>query len=76
MRIAWTAFFLTVLAATPTLATNFYATKNMASESCHVVLAEPDGEVMKKLGGPYASYDEAMDAIKDTPECGKPGDYK
>lgn len=33
------------------MATDFYVAINSATDSCHIVLQEPDGEVMLLLGG-------------------------
>lgn len=59
----------------PARATDFYAAINTATDSCHVVLEAPDGEVMLPLGGPYASYDEAIAKIKTLEMCGGEGSY-
>ena len=49
---AWIVFLGSVLIAGPAVVTYFYVAINSATDSCHVVLEEPDGEVMLSLGGP------------------------
>jgi len=67
------AFLISAVAPTPALATEFYAAINSRTKSCHVVLAKPDEQVMQSLGGPYASYDEAVSAMNQRRECGGKG---
>ena len=73
---AWIVFLSSVLASGPALATEFYVAINSATDSCHVVLQEPDGDVMLALGGPYASYDEATEKMQTLEECGEEGKYR
>ena len=73
---AWIVFLGSVLIAGPATATDFYVAINSGTDSCHVVLAEPDGEVMLSLGGPYTSYDEATEKMKTLEECGEEGKYR
>ena len=52
LRCIWLVLLSSVFAATPALATEFYAAINAATGSCHVVLLKPDEQVMRSLGGP------------------------
>ena len=56
MHVACLVFLSSMLIAAPVMAIDFYVAINSASDSCHVVLKEPDGDVMLSLGGPYKSY--------------------
>lgn len=69
-------FLVAALITRPAFATSFYIAFNAAAASCYIVIVEPDGDVMKRLGGLYASYDEATGAIKQMPECGGEGNYR
>jgi len=61
---------LTMLFAGPALATSFYLALNTNTGDCHVMVTDPDGQTMKRLGvGAYQSYDEAADAMSRAPEC-------
>jgi hypothetical protein len=61
---------LIVLLGDPALATPFYLAVNTSTGECHVMVTDPDGQTMRKLGeGPYQSYDEATEAMNHTPEC-------
>ena len=73
---AWIGFLGSVLIAGPAMATDFYVAINSATDSCHIVLQEPDGEVMLLLGGPYTSYDEATEKMKTLKECGEEEKYR
>lgn len=72
-RCIWLVFLIPAFAAAPALATEFYAAINSTTKSCHVVLVKPDEDVMRSLGGPYASYDEALTAVNQRRECGGKG---
>ena len=77
MRVpAWIVFLSAVLVSGPALATDFYVAINSTTDSCHIVLQKPDGEVMLSLGGPYTSYDEATEKMKTLEECGEEGKYR
>jgi|GEM_PF-3939487 len=72
----WIVFLSFVMVSAPALATDFYVAINSGTDSCHVVLEEPYGEVMLLLGGPYASYDEATEKMKTLEQCGEEGKYR
>jgi hypothetical protein len=73
---AWIVFLSSLLVSGPALATDFYVAINSGTDSCHIVLEEPDGDVMLPLGGPYTSYDEATEKMKTLEECGEEGSYR
>ncbi|MGH6735643.1 MAG: hypothetical protein ACRECX_06135 [Methyloceanibacter sp.] len=60
---------LTLGVATSAIAAEFYVGIDQATKQCRVTSQEPDGTVMKQVGTPYESMDEAQQAITTLPEC-------
>lgn len=64
------ALCLLVIALTsPAYATTFYVALDTLTDTCRIMVTQPDGETMKKLNGSYASYDEADAAMRKLEEC-------
>ena len=70
MKACYIACGLTLVLVTPASATSFFVALNMNDNSCRIMVTEPDGQVMRKLGkGPYPSYSEAEGAMRTMAEC-------
>jgi hypothetical protein len=55
---------------TPASATSFFLAFDTTSDQCRIMVTEPDGQVMRKIGSDqYASYRDAQTAMQAMPEC-------
>jgi predicted ATPase len=56
--------------ATPALAEQeFFVAFDTTANQCRVMMTQPDGTVLKKIGDAYPTIDEAQEAIETLPEC-------
>lgn len=70
VKACYIACGLTLAFVTPASATSFFVALHTSSNQCRIMVTEPDGQVMRKLGkGPYASYSEAEAAMRTMAEC-------
>ena len=53
----------------PAYAESFYVALNTMTNTCSVMITEPDGETMIALGSPFGSYDDADAAMREMEKC-------